>query len=127
LAKKLIELLDSYALRRKIITYVKNEGFNMNTMTTTLKSIISCDMLGLEESFQGIYFGHASSKACQYATTKEKVCKDLRYVLIKSIQGDLQKCITWPKKYGKGRQEWEKAHVKSSLPPQKLNTLVKIR
>ncbi len=49
----------------------------MNTMITTLKRIVSCDMLGLEESFQGICFGHAFSKACQYATTKEKNCKDL--------------------------------------------------
>jgi hypothetical protein len=76
----LTELLDSYALRRKIITYVKDEGFNLNTLTTTLKLIVSCDMLGLEESFQGICFGHASSKACQYVTTEEKVCKDLRCV-----------------------------------------------
>ncbi len=47
----MIELLDSYALRRKIIVYVKDEGSNVNIMTTTLKSIVSCDMLGLEESF----------------------------------------------------------------------------
>ncbi len=63
LAKNLTKLLDNYALRRKIITYVKDEGSNLNTMTTSLKSIISCDMLGLEESFQGTCFGHAFSKA----------------------------------------------------------------
>jgi hypothetical protein len=76
LAKNLIELLDSYASWKKTIVYVK-EGSNLNIMTTTLKSIVSCDMLGLEESFQGICFGHAFFKACQYATTKEKVCKKL--------------------------------------------------
>jgi hypothetical protein len=38
-------------------------------MTIALKSIISCDMLGLKESFQGICFGHAFFKACQNATT----------------------------------------------------------
>jgi len=103
LAEKLIELLDSFALRKKIITYVKDEGFNMNIMTTTLKSIISCDMLDLEESFNGIYFGHAFSKACQYATTKEKNCKYLQYVLIKYAQRDLEKCIIWPNFFGKGR------------------------
>jgi hypothetical protein len=69
LAKKLIELLESYALRRKIITYVKDEGSNLNTTTIALKLIISCDMLGLEESFKGRCFGHAFFKACQYATT----------------------------------------------------------
>ncbi len=51
LVKKLTELLDNYALRKKIIAYVKDEGSNLNTMISTLKSIISCDMLGLEENF----------------------------------------------------------------------------
>jgi hypothetical protein len=45
----LTELLDNYSLRRKKIAYVKNEGYNVNIMITTLKSIVSCDMLGLEE------------------------------------------------------------------------------
>ncbi len=81
--------MDSYALRKKIIAYVKDEGSNLNIMITTLKSIISCDMLGLEESFQDIYFGHAFSKACQYALIKEILCKYLQYVSIKSTQGNL--------------------------------------
>jgi hypothetical protein len=51
LGKKLTELLNSYALRRKIIVYVKDAGSNLNTMTTTLKSIVTCDVLGLEENF----------------------------------------------------------------------------
>jgi hypothetical protein len=89
LVKNLTKLLDSYALRRKIISYVKDEGSNLNIMSITLKSIISCDILGLEESFQCTCFGHAFSKACQHATTKEKVCKNLPYVLIKFIQRDL--------------------------------------
>jgi hypothetical protein len=46
--KKLIELLDNYALREKKIAYVKDEGINLNIMTKTLKSIVSCDMLGFE-------------------------------------------------------------------------------
>jgi hypothetical protein len=41
LAKNLIELLDSYALKRKFITYIKDEGSNMKIMTTTLKLIVS--------------------------------------------------------------------------------------
>jgi hypothetical protein len=51
LAKNLTKLLDSYALRKKIIPYFKDEGSNVNIMTTTLKSIVSCDMLRLKESF----------------------------------------------------------------------------
>jgi hypothetical protein len=83
LVKKLTKLLDNYALRKTKITYVKDEGSNLNIMTTTLKSIVCCDMLGLEEIFQGICFGHAFSKVCQYVTIEEKVCKNLQYVSIK--------------------------------------------
>jgi hypothetical protein len=71
------KLLDSYALKKKIIAYVKDEGSNLNTMTIALKSIVSCDMLGLEENFQGCCFGHAFFKVCHYGTIEEKVCKDL--------------------------------------------------
>jgi len=53
-------------------------------MTSTLKIIISCDILGLEEIYQSICFAHAFSKACQYATTNEKVCKDLTCVYTKT-------------------------------------------
>jgi hypothetical protein len=73
LVKTLTKLLDNYALRRKIITYVKDEGSNMDTLATTLNLIVSCDILGLEESFQGTYFGHAFSKACQHATIGGKI------------------------------------------------------
>jgi len=30
---------------------------------------------------------------------KKKVCKDLKYVSIKFVQANLQKCITWFKKF----------------------------
>jgi hypothetical protein len=32
-------------------------------MTTIFKSIVSCESLGLEESFQGSYFDHVFFKA----------------------------------------------------------------
>jgi hypothetical protein len=57
LATNLIELLDQYGLKKKI-AYVKNEGSNLTTMTTTLKSIVKCEVLGLDEIFQGTCFGH---------------------------------------------------------------------
>ncbi len=44
-------MLDSYGLSKKTIIYVKNKGENLNFMTTTLKFIINCGVLGLEESF----------------------------------------------------------------------------
>jgi hypothetical protein len=48
-----------------MITFVKDEGVNLNAMTSTLRLIMSYDILGLEESFNGGCFGHVFSKACQ--------------------------------------------------------------
>jgi hypothetical protein len=36
--------------------YVKDEGSNLNTMIGALKIVVSCDILGLEESYQGTCF-----------------------------------------------------------------------
>jgi hypothetical protein len=38
--------------RKTNVAYVKDEGFNLNTMTITLKSIICFEILGLEESIK---------------------------------------------------------------------------
>jgi hypothetical protein len=127
LAKNLIELLDAYGLRNKIVTYVKDECSNLDTLTNVLKSIVKCETLGLEKKIQGTCFGHVFSRTCQYATTNDKVCENLKYVSIKFAQTNLQKCITWPNKFGKGRQEWNKACIEVGLRPKKLNTLVKTR
>ncbi len=69
-----------YGLTKKIFTYVKDEGTNLNTMTITLKSIVSCEALSAMKSFRGIWFEHAFSKACQYVATKERIFKGLKYV-----------------------------------------------
>jgi hypothetical protein len=65
LAKSLIKLLDKYGLRKKIIANVKDEGSNINATINTLKVVINFESVGIEESFQGICFGHVFSKACQ--------------------------------------------------------------
>jgi hypothetical protein len=51
LVKNVTKLLDKHDLRKKNITYVKDEGCNFNIMTIALESIVSCEFLGLEESF----------------------------------------------------------------------------
>jgi hypothetical protein len=51
LIRNLIELLDAYGLRNKIIAYVKDESSNLNTLTNALKFVIKCETLGLEENF----------------------------------------------------------------------------
>ncbi len=57
-------------------------------MTIALKLVVNYVVLGLVERFSETCFGHAFSKACQYATN-EKVYKGFKYVFIKAIQGDL--------------------------------------
>jgi hypothetical protein len=61
---------------------------------------VKCEVLCLEENFQGTSFGHVFFKACQYAIDDEKVYRGLKYVSINSAQMNFQKCIAWPKKYG---------------------------
>jgi hypothetical protein len=62
----MIELLDKYGLRKKIIACVKDEGSNLNVMTSVLKFVVNSESFGIEESLQVTCFGHAFSKACQY-------------------------------------------------------------
>jgi hypothetical protein len=71
-----------YGLGKKKIAYVKDEGSNLNTMMNTLKSIVRCENLSLDESFQGTCFGFPLFKAYWYFTIDEKVCKNLRFVFI---------------------------------------------
>jgi hypothetical protein len=54
-------------------------------MITTFKFVIQCEVLGLEESYNGTCFGHAFSKTYQYVIVEKRVCKNLKFVLIKSV------------------------------------------
>ncbi len=88
--------MDKYGLTEIFFIYVKDKGFNFNAMIVMLKFVVNCEYFGIEKSFQGTCFGHAFSKACQYGTAKEKICRILKYVSIKSAQTNLHKCIIWP-------------------------------
>ncbi len=90
MARNLTEILDQYDLRKKIIAYVKDEGANLNAITTTLKFVVNREVFGVEESFQDTCFGHVFFKTCQYET-KEFFCKNLKHISIKSTKFDLQK------------------------------------
>ncbi len=68
-AKQMKHLLGSFGLLNK----VKDEGVNLGTMTITLKSIVSCDMLDLPIPFARTCQGHVMSKVAQYATNDNKV------------------------------------------------------
>jgi hypothetical protein len=64
LIKNLIDLLDAYSLRNKILTYVEDECSNLNTLTNVLKYVVKCEASCLEENFQGNCFCHVFFKAC---------------------------------------------------------------
>jgi hypothetical protein len=81
--------LDKYGLTKKNITYVKDEGFNLNAMIVMLKFVVNCEYLGIKKSFQDTCFGHAFSKACQYDIAEEKICRNLKYVSINSTRTNL--------------------------------------
>jgi hypothetical protein len=43
------------------------------------------------------------------------------------IQSNLEKCKIWPKKFGKGRQEWNKVCEDSKICFKKLNIPIKTK
>ncbi len=63
IVEQMKDLLGSFGLLNKVIAFVKNEGANLSTMTTTLKNIDFCDMLDLPIPFVGTCWGHVMSKA----------------------------------------------------------------
>ncbi len=63
---------------------MKDEGTNLNAITTTIKYMMNCEVLGMEESFLSTCFGHAFFKTCQYGIVEKKVCKNLNHIFIKS-------------------------------------------
>ncbi len=89
---------------------MKYEGTNLFIMTNVFKQIVNFEKLVILAPFEGVCFGHALFKACQYATFNEKVSLGLQLVNIKFAQSSIQAFITWPKKnQEKGRVEWTKA------------------
>jgi hypothetical protein len=67
-------LLDSFNLLDKVITCVKYEGLNLNTLTSTLTYVVFYFAFQLACPFIGLCFGHAMSKATQYAIDDNEIC-----------------------------------------------------
>jgi hypothetical protein len=66
-------LLNSFGLLNKVVTYVKDEGSNLITLTFVLALVVFCFPLQLPCPFVGFCFGHAISKATQYAIDDVKM------------------------------------------------------
>jgi hypothetical protein len=43
---------------------VKDEGSNINVMNIAIKYVVSCETMGLKESFEGTCFDHAFFIVC---------------------------------------------------------------
>jgi len=69
-------------------------------MTIALKLVVNCDVLDLEKKNWELILVMCFLKHANMQQTYEFFCIGLRYVSIKTTQGDLQMCITWPKKSG---------------------------
>jgi hypothetical protein len=53
MALQVNDVFAKHGLNAQIITYVKDERVNFNTMTNVLISIVSCEALGLQTPFVG--------------------------------------------------------------------------
>jgi hypothetical protein len=86
-------LLYIFGLFDKIIVYVKDKRSNISTLTSTLTNVVTYypfheeDQLfdQLSSPFLGSCFGHAMSKACQYAFNDSKVCVGFSKVSLKNV------------------------------------------
>ncbi len=59
LTRNLQDLLEKYGLRKKVVAYVKDEGFNLEITIIVFKLVVDFEILSMEESFQRTYFGYA--------------------------------------------------------------------
>jgi hypothetical protein len=59
---QLKDMLAQYNFLDKVIAYVKDEGANLNTLTTTLTNIVSCSPISLPQPYVANCYGHAMSK-----------------------------------------------------------------
>jgi len=87
------EILLSYNLLDKLITYMKDEGGNMSTLARALSFVVNCAPLKLAALWQGSCFGHTFNKTCHYACNDATICFGFWEVGLKSTLLTLQKKI----------------------------------
>jgi hypothetical protein len=61
--------------------------------------------------FKVIFFAISFLKHANMWQNYKKVHKISKYLSIKVIESNLQKCIMWPNFFGEGRQGWNKVHI----------------
>jgi hypothetical protein len=91
---QLHSLLEKFGLLHIVFDFVKIEGINLVAMATTVHFIIDYDLLKSFRVYEGTWFGHVMSKACQSDTNDNKVSTRLQHVNVKDARIGLQKSIT---------------------------------
>jgi hypothetical protein len=91
---QLHSLLEKFGLLHIVFDFVKIEGINLVAMATTVHFIIDYDLLKSFRVYEGTWFGHVMSKACQSNTNDNKVSTRLQHVNVKDARIGLQKTIT---------------------------------
>jgi hypothetical protein len=120
-------LLGLFGLLDKVIAYIKDEGNNLVPFTIVLTLVVSFSTSKLVSPFIGSCFGHAMSKAAQYATNETEVCVGMTEVNLKQAQATLQQTITWMKKSAKGLWEWKYFCHLIGILAKILKTLMKMQ
>ncbi len=82
-------MLDKSDLLHWVITFVKDESTNLFVMLAILHSLIDYEPLKILRVYEGTYFGHVMSKACQCATNDDNIFVGLRSVNVKKTQSGL--------------------------------------
>ncbi len=100
------------------VAYMKVSLFGLWVDTPFMISL----MIMLGPFDKSCHFGHALSKGYWYANLNDKVAHGLTYASINVFQANIQKCITWLKKFGKGKQVWDNTCIDFGLRPRKLST-----
>ena len=118
--------LENHNLPHKLSACVKHGGSNLRTCTSVLRTTTDCRPLGLEECFEGTCFAHILSGACSGAL-KASVDSEFRHISSGMAIGELQACIRWTKKSGKGREAWSSSCLSRVKAQRKMPTPVKTR
>jgi hypothetical protein len=101
MATEIKVLLNLFDFVNTFITYVKDDGSNLTTLTCTLTYVISSFPLQLPCPFVGFFFIYDMSKVAQYATNYVKVCSRFIKINLNGVQISIHKTITWAKKFRK--------------------------
>jgi hypothetical protein len=91
---QLQSLLEKFGLLHQVFDFIKIECINLVVMVTTLHFIIDYEPLKSFKVYEGTWFGHVMSKACQSDTNDNKVSTRLQHVNVKDVRIGLQKTIT---------------------------------